>query len=91
MLLDGPESWYWTVGGQERLCLRMDEDTFDLIRTLCTRVGMIMEDASVEALFLPAADTRALSAGLDRLSDASGTISAIVAAARALNRSDYVR
>jgi hypothetical protein len=28
----------------------MDEDAHELVAQLCTRIGMIMEDASVEAL-----------------------------------------
>ena len=28
----------------------MDDDTIELVRQLCTRIGMIMEDASSEAL-----------------------------------------
>jgi hypothetical protein len=31
----------------------MDEDTRDLIRQLCTRAGMIMEDASAMAILAP--------------------------------------
>lgn len=69
----------------------MDDDVVDLIRTLCTRAGMIMEDASVEALLMPAADPQALSAKLDQLADAAKAISAIVAAARALNGPDHDR
>ncbi|MEG3155708.1 hypothetical protein [Sphingomonas sp. RB1R13] len=69
----------------------MDDDTADLIQMLCTRAGMIMEDASAEALVMRAADPQAVSAKLERLAQAAGAIRAIIAAAHALNRADYGR
>lgn len=66
----------------------MDDDTADLIRKLCTRAGMIMEDASVEALIMPVIDASSIDAKLALLADAAYAISAIVAAARVLNRPD---
>jgi hypothetical protein len=64
----------------------MDDDTLDLIRKLCTRAGMIMEDASVEALTI-SAEARSIDSGLIRLAYATEAISALVAAARVLSRS----
>ena len=69
----------------------MDDDADDLIRKLCTRAGMIMEDASVDALLMPGADPEAIGAKLERLGDAAHAISAIVAAARALQSLYVVR
>ena len=65
----------------------MDDDVIDLLRALCTRAGMIMEDASVEVLSMPGAGPSAMTAKLERLADAALAISAIVDAARALQRS----
>lgn len=65
----------------------MDEDIVDLIHTLCTRAGMIMEDVSVDALSMPGTDPSAIAAKLERLADAAQAISAMVDAARALQRS----
>jgi hypothetical protein len=59
----------------------------NLIRGLCTRVGMIMEDASVEALTIPT-EEGALRDRLMRLADVAHAISAIVAAAGVLSRSN---
>ena len=80
------ESWGWTVAQPWRVWVGMDDDIGDLIRALCTRAGMIMEDASVDALMMPQADLGAMAAKLERLSNAARTISAIVDAARALQR-----
>ena len=65
----------------------MDDDIRDLIRALCTRAGMIMEDASVDALIMSADDPDIVNAKLGLLADASLAISAIVNAARVLRGS----
>ena len=65
----------------------MNDDIRDLIRALCTRAGMIMEDASVDALMFPQAGPDTINAKLERLADAALAISEIVNAARALQRS----
>ena len=65
----------------------MDDDIVDLIRALCTRAGMIMEDASVDALMMTAGNPDTINAKLARLADAALAISAIINAARALQRS----
>ena len=59
----------------------MDHDT-KLIRLLCTRVGCIMEDASVVALIWD--DKASLEDRLKMLRKASADIQALVAAATAL-------
>lgn len=84
----GLESWCWTVAAQEGLWLAMDDETADLIQMLCARAGMIMEDCSAEALMGRPTDPQGLSEKLERLAQTADTICAIVAAARALNRSD---
>jgi hypothetical protein len=63
----------------------MDEDTFELIQLLCTRAGMIMEDASAEALVANPGKAEEMRAKLRRLADAAQAIGAIVAAAQALH------
>ena len=60
----------------------MGDHTLELIRQLCTRAGMIMEDASVEALLMRAADSDARVATLERLRLAVHPIDAGIAAAR---------
>lgn len=46
----------WTSGAYLSVCVGMaktrtlDSDTQDLVEQLCTRAGMLMEDASVNAL-----------------------------------------
>lgn len=62
----------------------MDDDTMNLIRTLCTRVGMLMEDASVEALTIPT-EEGALRDRLLHLADVVHAISALIAAAGVLS------
>jgi threonine synthase len=56
----------------------MDEDTRELIRRLCTRAGMIMEDASAVAVLAPQEER------LDDLRRAAEQISNLLAAARTL-------
>ena len=63
----------------------MDDDIGDLIRALCTRAGMIMEDASVDALIMSPGNRDTINAKLERLADAALEISAIINAARALH------
>jgi hypothetical protein len=69
------------------LCDVMDDDSADLIRQLCTRAGMIMEDLSVEALTISGIDQVAISARLAVLADGAKAISALVAAASVLSGS----
>jgi hypothetical protein len=64
----------------------MDEDTLELIQTLCSRAGMIMEDASAEALMTRAVGVNAISEKLVRLAGAVQAIVSIVYAAQALCR-----
>jgi hypothetical protein len=60
----------------------MDDDTIELIRQLCTRIGMIMEDASVSALVSGSGDDPASKVASLRL--AVEQAAALVAAAQAL-------
>jgi hypothetical protein len=64
----------------------MDEDTLELIQTLCSRAGMIMEDASAEALMTRAVGVNAISEKLVRLAGAVQAFVSIVSAAQALCR-----
>lgn len=61
----------------------MDDDMIELVRRLCVKAGMIMEDASAVALLLPA-DPSLLIDTLDRLDKALATGSACIHAAKAI-------
>ena len=62
----------------------MDDDTQDLIVQLCTRIGMIMEDASVIALTYPRCTGDTRQAAIAKIGLAAKQISALVAAAEAM-------
>lgn len=62
----------------------MDDDTADLIARLCTRVGMIMEDASVIALTVSGIEPSNRQETIDELESAARRTNALIAAARAL-------
>jgi hypothetical protein len=66
----------------------MDDDTRDLVNQLCTRIGMIMEDASVLALIISSVDQADRVERLTQLAHASARISALVRAAMALEHED---
>jgi len=71
-------------GAVSRLRPRMDESTSDLVIQLCTRIGMIMEDACETALTMGEADA---DQRLERIADieaASDKIGALIRAARVL-------
>ena len=81
------ESWIWTWRQEARFITAMDEDDADLIERLCTRAGMIMEDASVDALTLQNVPPDQRSVALAKLASAASQIAALVHAAASLN--DY--
>lgn len=62
----------------------MDENIDDLIVQLCTRIGMIMEDASVTALIVGGMLPSDRLNVIEELEGAAKRIDALVAAARAL-------
>ncbi len=62
----------------------MDEARLDLIAQLCTRVGTIMEDASVVALMVGGGEEGDLHDALDHLERASARITGLLSATRAL-------
>jgi hypothetical protein len=62
----------------------MDDDTADLIARLCTRVAMIMEDASVIALTMSEIEPGNRQVAIDELEGAAKRTNALIAAARAL-------
>ncbi len=64
----------------------MDEDTRELTVRLATRAGMIMEDASLLAITMPADDDAAMVGALDRLTQETATVSQLISAAAALAR-----
>ena len=59
----------------------MDEDTRELTAQLCTRVGMIMEDASVVALTAGSLAPEEQHEALRQLRSAALTIEALICAA----------
>jgi len=63
----------------------MDDDTAELIALLYTRIGMIMEDASVTALTLGGPRSGFSEEVLVELERAVGTILSLLAAAQALS------
>ena len=62
----------------------MDEHTSELIAQLCTRIGMIMEDASVVALTVGGLTVKERDDAIAALEAAAERISALVAAVKAL-------
>jgi hypothetical protein len=62
----------------------MDDDTEELLNLLCTRIGMIMEDASVVALTIGAREPGQRLGEMAKLETASAQIAALTAAARSL-------
>ena len=62
----------------------MDDDTRELIDLLCTRAGMVMEDASVTALTVAGMDQEEHKIALAELGVAANRINAIVEAATSL-------
>jgi len=63
----------------------MDDDTAELIQALCVRAGMIMEDASVEALVWSEEEREDPGPKLLRLSGTTMLLRHLVTAARALS------
>jgi len=64
----------------------MDDDTDNLIAQLCTRIGMIMEDASPVAIGIGAITAAERRAAISEISVAAAQISAISEAVEALIR-----
>jgi hypothetical protein len=62
----------------------MDADTSEIITQLCTRIGMIMEDASVVALTIRELKGDARATAIAELEAAGERIRALAGAARAL-------
>ena len=62
----------------------MDEDTAELASRLCTRIGMIMEDASVVALTIGSMEEAERSDAIARLEKDARRIDKLIGAVRAL-------
>ncbi|MCB2060953.1 MAG: hypothetical protein KDE21_10630 [Novosphingobium sp.] len=69
---------------KQGLCVGMEDDTAELIARLCTRIGMIMEDASVIALTIGSMDEADRSNAIARLGKDSARIDQLIDAVRAL-------
>ena len=63
----------------------MDDDTSELIAQIYTRIGMIMEDASVTALTMPRGTGDARQTAIREIGLAAKRISALAAAVEALS------
>lgn len=62
----------------------MDDDTSELVTLLCTRIGLLMEDACVIALSIGSKENHARVGSLAQLAIAIKTMDQLVRAARAL-------
>lgn len=62
----------------------MDDDTRELISLLTTRVGMLMEDGSVDALTCGGKSAADITAVLDGLEKSIVRMAALIGAAKAL-------
>lgn len=80
-----PKSCVWTSEPSPSCVPDMDQDTANLIACLHTRIGMIMEDASVVALELGGARDYDQRARIEELSKSVSQMAALLAAAHALN------
>lgn len=86
----GPEKLRLDLPQSAALCrptgstARIDEDTRELIVRLATRAGMIMEDASLLAITMPADNEVAIIRALDQLSREVETVLRLIGAAAAL-------
>ena len=80
------QSWFWTWRRTRAVVVPMndDADTQDLVDQLSTRIGMIMEDASVAALTLAPRGDPARYETIDDLEHAARQITALVGAIRRL-------
>ena len=78
------QSCGWTWRSLPGVVPAMEDDTSELIVQLCTRMGMIMEDASVVALTVGGLTGKERPHAIAELEAAAERISALVAAAKAL-------
>lgn len=62
----------------------MDDDTADLVRLLCTRAGMIMEDASPMAIMVGGKASGELCAIIEKLQAQIRRVNALLTAAQGL-------
>lgn len=62
----------------------MDEDKFDLVRQLCTRAGMIMEDGSTIAILVGGKTPDELRVIVAELDIMMNQVGALITAAKAL-------
>jgi len=65
--------------------VHMDKDTSELIEQLCTRIGMVMEDAIMDALTVGEMSGDEREGALRRIDYALERMMALIAAARALD------
>lgn len=79
------QSWTSTSKPCQGVVPRMDGDSDDLIAQLCTRIGMIMEDANTLALTIGSFYSSAQLAAIGELETAATRIASLIAAVRALS------
>jgi hypothetical protein len=83
------QSCVWTSGALYRVCavreeMTVDDDTADLVRLLCTRAGMIMEDASSAAILIGGKAPAEMLVMIKELQLQTMRSAALLAAARAM-------
>ncbi len=78
-------SCIWNSGQSSGVVPVMDDDTAELITRICTRIGMIMEDASLSALTLGAMERTPIPYALAELELVTVRNSALIAAAKAVS------
>jgi hypothetical protein len=74
----------WTSCPPRGVVLSMDDDIDDLIAQLYTRIGMIMEDASVVALTIGGLEREKRVTSIDEVETAANRIAELIAATKAL-------
>lgn len=78
------QSFVWTSRLREGVVVTMDDDTTEIIVPLCTRIGMIMEDACVMALTIGGLASEDRLAAILELDGTARRIRALVDAAKAM-------
>lgn len=80
------KSCVWTSARGHGVVVAMDDDTSDLVVPLCTRIGMIMEDASPVALKVACMDVAERKAALAELDQSIEQLGSLIDAAKVLQQ-----
>ena len=68
-----------------RLCVSMDDGKTDKLARICTRIGMLMEDASTDALTIGSMGSAERTRALERLGVAIEEMQSLLTRARKLD------